>query len=584
MLILSNFLSMVAVTFFRQILKKKIPESASLLFLALLVSFQAGQGNIGSQSLIPDLSQSATMVKQVSEHTESLEQETEEDTEEISREQEEQDEKEKKEKEEEEKEKKKKGNKDAKEKLQKLLETIIEGGDKQKKPKETKEIVEEKKEIKEKIGAFKEEEDKEKAKVAANAQQQQVAAAVQTLAQTQGGQFVLSQIGGLPQITDNPFYGKAVPETHGLLNSKNEIVVGTTCPMSGGVSLIGRDISYGIDLIFNKLNPQGGIGGNLIRIKTLDSENDVVIAEKNITTLSETTPAFLGVFGSEVVASVLPEIKEQQLFMVFPTAGDMAFREKDLRYAVHFRAPVQNEISALLTYAVTKLHRRKVGIFYEDSRWGEEGLRQAEQVLETLGYKAYVKASYPENTVEVVKAVRIIADKSPNVVLCISHARPTYNFILQGLKKGLKSCKFLGLGEMVPIQEILQKSRGVELLTSSVVPSPFKSDLPLVAQYRQDMAKFYANKSMSQFFLEGYTAAWIFSECLKQIPPPYTIGNIIGKIESLKNMDFGGLNLNFDPDSRTLCSDVWINIGKNKPWPIFKQAKKKPEKKDKKKK
>lgn len=525
---------------------------------------------------MPDLAQSSTMVKQVSDQAEVLEQQSEDSEDELAKEQE-REEKEEKDRKKEEKDAKKAEKKETKEKLQELLKDIIEDTDAPKKPKETKEIVEEKKEIKEKIGAFKE--DVKKKPAATAAQQQQISAAVQTLSQAQGGQFILNQMGGVPQITANPFYGKAVPDTHGLLNAKKEIVLGTTCPMSGGVSLIGRDISHGIDLIFNKLNPQGGIGGNLIRIKTVDSENDVVIAEKNIDKLSETTPAFLGVFGSEVVASVLPEIKDQKLFMLFPTAGDMAFREKDLRYAVHFRAPVQNEISALLTYAVTKLHRRKVGIFYEDSRWGEEGLRQAEQVLETLGFKAYVKASYPENTVEVVKAVRIISDKSPNVVLCISHARPTYNFILQGLKKGLKSCKFLGLGEMVPIQEILQKSRGVELLTSSVVPSPFKSDLPLVAQYRQDMAKFYANKSMSQFFLEGYTIAWILSECLKQIKPPFTISDIIAKIESLKGTDFGGLHLDFDPETRTLSSDVWINIGKTKPWPIFKQAKKKPEEK-----
>jgi ABC-type branched-subunit amino acid transport system substrate-binding protein len=376
------------------------------------------------------------------------------------------------------------------------------------------------------------------------------------------------------QAVQNSFYNTKVPDTFSLVSAKNEITIGTTLPTSGGVSLIGQDLSCGMDLIFNKLNPTGGIGGSLIKIKTLDSENEVIIAQKNIQTLAEATPIFLGVFGSETLTSVLTSIKTEQLCMIFPIAGDMAFRKPELRYLVNFRASIADEITALLTYSVTKLYRNKVGIFYEDSEWGEEGLRQAEGALKRLGYSSLVSASYPENTVEITAAIGKIADKSPNVILCISHARPTYNFIIQALKKGLKSCKFLGLGEVVPIQEILQKSRGINLITSSVVPSPFKGEIPIVVQYRKDMAQFYANKSMSQFFLEGYCSASIFAECLKQTPPPHTLASLLAKIEGLKNTDFGGLNLDFDPETRTLSSDVWINIGNEKPWPVFKKARK----------
>lgn len=376
-----------------------------------------------------------------------------------------------------------------------------------------------------------------------------------------------------PSTFENTFFGKSVPDSQGLENTKNEITIGSTCPMTGAVSLIGRDISDGMNLIFNKLNPLGGIGGKLVRLKTLDSENDVVIGETNALTLLETTPTFLGLHGSKILSCILPKIKNQELLMFFPLAGDRIFRQKDLKYMVHFRASIKEEITALLDYSVNKLRRQKIGIFYEDSQWGQEGLVQAENALLAMGgLKAVVKATYPENTVEITSAIRIISERSPEVVLCISHARPTYNFILQGLKKGLKTCKFLGLGEIVPIQEILQKSRGVELITSSVVPSPFKSEIPLVAQYRQDMAKFYANKSMSQFFLEGYIIAWIFSETLKQIGPPFKIADVMSKLESLKDADFGGLHLNFDPDTRTLSSDVWINLGEKKQWPIYKKS------------
>lgn len=370
----------------------------------------------------------------------------------------------------------------------------------------------------------------------------------------------------------NPFYNQALPRSYALASVKKELQLGTTLPTDGAVSLIGQDISYGMDLVFNQINQAGGLLGNLIKIKTLDSANEVMLAEKNIRDLTQATPFFLSVFGSETVASVLDLIKTEKIFMLFPSAGDTMFRKSELRNILHFRASIADEISALLTYAVTKLYRNKIGIFYEDSRWGEEGLQQAEAALKKLGFKILVSASYPENTVEITSAINKIADKSPNAVLCISHARPTYNFVIQALKKGLKSCKFLGLGEVVPIQEILQKSRGINLITSSVVPNPVKSEIPLVVRYRKEMAQFFANKNMSQFFLEGYCAASILVECLKQIPPPFTLENLVARLEGLKNFDFEGLSLNFDPATRGLSTDVWINIGKDKLWPMFKKS------------
>lgn len=369
----------------------------------------------------------------------------------------------------------------------------------------------------------------------------------------------------------NPYYNQTLPDFSTLASAKKEIVLGATLPTGGAVSLIGQDISYGMDLVFNQINQTGGLQGNLIKIKALDSANEVMLAEKNIRDLTQATSFFLSVFGSEAVASVLDLIKANKIFMLFPSAGDAMFRKSELRNILHFRASIADEISALISYAATKLYRNKIGIFYEDSRWGEEGLQQAEAALKKLGFKSLVSASYPENTVEITAAINKIADKSPNAVLCISHARPTYNFIIQALKKGLKSCKFLGLGEVVPIQEILQKSRGINLITSSVVPNPIKSEIPLVVRYRKEMAQFFANKNMSQFFLEGYCAASILVDCLKQIPPPFTLKNLVARLEGFKKFDFEGLSLNFDPATRSLSTDVWINIGKDKLWPMFKR-------------
>ncbi len=341
-----------------------------------------------------------------------------------------------------------------------------------------------------------------------------------------------------------------------------EIKFNATMPITGGMSLVGDDYAKGINLVFDKLNRSGGLQKKyLIKYAVSDDRYKSTIAKENIVKAVKESPIFVGSFGSHALATAQELLEEKQVAMLFPTVGDGFLRKKKFRNALYFRPSMEKEIQAILSYAINNQHRKKIALFFEENQWGKAGVTIAEVTLKKHGLSPCAKASYPTNTIAVTAASSEIIKSRPDAVLCISTYRPTYNFIQLVLNEGFQHCLFLGLGPATPMQQLLKKSRGVTIATTSVVPSPSKSKLPIVEAYRKDMAKFLPLRELSQYSLEGYVVGSMMVSALKSLEPPYHLGKVIDFFEQVSKKDFGGLKINFNPETRELSSRVWINKG-----------------------
>jgi len=354
--------------------------------------------------------------------------------------------------------------------------------------------------------------------------------------------------------------GKLSDETP-LLNG-NEIRFNATMPITGSMSLVGDDYAKGINLVFDKLNRSGGLNKKyLIKYFVSDDRYQSTTAKENIQKAAKESPIFVGNFGSHALSTAQELLEKKHVAMVFPTVGDAQMRKNKYSNTVFFRPSMEREIRALLNYAINNQHRKKIALFFEENQWGKAGAAIAEELLKKLGISVCAKASYPTNTIAVTAASVEIIKSKPDAVLCISTYRPTYNFIQLVLNEGFQHCLFLGLGPATPMQQLLKKSRGVTIATSSVVPSPSKSKLAIVEAYRKDMAKFLPLRELSQYSLEGYVVGSLVVSALKKLKPPYQLGKLMQFFEKLTKKDFGGLKIHFNPETRELSSTVWINTG-----------------------
>lgn len=351
-------------------------------------------------------------------------------------------------------------------------------------------------------------------------------------------------------------------DTSIVSKKKHSIILNATMPLTGSMALVGRDYLTGINLVFDKFNRAGGLDKKyLIKYVAADDRYLSTVAKENIMKSAKESAFFIGNFGSHALATIQDLIINKEVLMLFPTVGDATFRKKEYRNLINFRPSMDKELKALVKYAINEQHRKKIAIFYEENQWGKSGLASVEKILQEFSLTPCARASYPANTIAVMPAASEIIKSRPDAIVCISTYRPTYNFIQLVLNEGFQHCLFLGLGPSTPMQQLLKKSRGVTIATTSVVPDPVKSKLPIVEAYRKDMTKYFPLREMSQYSLEGYLVGSVFISALKQLEAPYSVGKLLEFFEELSFKDFGGFKINFNSATRELSSRVWINKG-----------------------
>lgn len=350
--------------------------------------------------------------------------------------------------------------------------------------------------------------------------------------------------------------------------ANKEIRLGTSVPISGSLYKLGIDLTKGMGIVFNRLNQSGGIDKHLIKLIVRDDAYEKSEMKKNIDVLSADTSILFGTFSSDAL-DVIPKEKLNDYLAIFPLAGVSDFRKPECKSAFFFRPSTADEVRTLINYATSVLYKRKIAIFYEDSLWGRDGVKIAKEYITSLGNSKAefaAAAAYVRNSVNVAEAADILSKSSPEVVICIAIYWPAYNFIKAMLNKGQEKITYMGVSDVALIQDYLEKSRGVSLITTSIVPNPWTSKLQIAKDYRDAMKQYLPNYRLSLISFEGYICATLLEERLKKIVPPITKEKIITSIEECKNIDFKGIPINFNPLTRTLLHKLWLNVGEELEW------------------
>jgi len=354
-------------------------------------------------------------------------------------------------------------------------------------------------------------------------------------------------------------------------NNRKEIVMGTTAPLSGSLYKLGNDLTKGAGIVFNEINRNNRVHDHFIKYIIRDDEYEQAGIKKNLKTIFKDTSILMGTFSSDSLYAI-PDNQFNDLLVLFPDAGASKFRNPKYHSLFFYRPSTKQEVEALICYAVNVLFKRKLAIFYEDSYWGIDGMKAAKASIDALGKEkaeCVAVGSYVRNTVDVHEAIEKIADKSPEAVICISHYRPTYSFIKHMLNKGRQKTRFLGTSETALIQNYLKKSRGVDLISSAIVPNPWRSKLPIAKNYRAAMKRYLPNLKLSTTSFEGYINANLFIKTLERVTPPITKEKIVQSLEGLKDFDLDGIKLTFDKKTRSLSKSVWMNETRYADWKIF---------------
>jgi len=348
---------------------------------------------------------------------------------------------------------------------------------------------------------------------------------------------------------------------------KNNFLVGCSLDLSSGVSGAAKPVNRGMALAATQINKDGGIHGKNLEIYAMDDKYNPALALQNYNTMYDEygIRIFITPNSSGPVLTLLDRMKKGEVFVAFPIAGTGELRKPDVKGVVNLRASNEEEVIALITYMIEQMKIKKFGFLYQNDAYGIGSLEISRKILKEHGFTDWIEVPYGRGSNDFSKQVRIIRNSGIEALGLFSTAAQAREFISQIDISSLTGMKLFALSYVMEnnFREFLKRT-GLPVVSSQSIPDPDHSQMEIVKEYRDVMNQ--TKIPYSVFSLEGYIATRLFGDIANKIEAPVTVDKLIDYMPTIKDYDWKGLKLNFNPQTRQLTHNMWIDLGDGTPW------------------
>ncbi len=349
------------------------------------------------------------------------------------------------------------------------------------------------------------------------------------------------------------------------IGKKEEVTFGATMDLSKSASTLSKPFKKGLDLAFAKAVREGGVGAFIPRFVVYDDEYTPSKTPQIVSNFMNDlgVDIFVGSLGSTTNATYIPLVKEKKILSLFPYTGAPIFRVPELDYFVHNRVGYVDEGRALADYAIDKLKAKKIVIFYQNDAFGKGALQGAMEELNKRGFKNVIKVPYERNDVQFDQQAKIIKEEDPDTIFFFAITPSASSLIRQLGVQFFRGKNLIGMSVYDESFDRFLEDKGLRFLMVRMVPNPKTSDLEIVQEYRQEAKRI--NHTPNLVSLEGYINASILFDILKRIKPPLTKDKIVSEFKKIKNYNFKGIELDYNPQTHELGKALWLDTGEG-PW------------------
>lgn len=329
---------------------------------------------------------------------------------------------------------------------------------------------------------------------------------------------------------------------------------------------LGKGMTTGIRVYFDKVNASGGVQGSKLTLVTLD---DDLQAAKMVALTQQLIDkqSIVGLLGF-VNSAGLAEIAKQDL----PRKNDMALiaplqGEKNIVGAAHvfpLRSSYTDEVSTLLK-ETKKWEKDTVAVVSMNIAFGPAMAQVASQLSGPQGVKIMTQnvldVAPDKLDASVRAAVAAIQQTTPKAILLLASGKPAAEFI-KAVRETAGSPQIYGLSVLsndVLVNAIgKDKARGIVI--SQALPFPFVPSISVITEYQNDMKKYAPGEAFSFPSLEGYLGAKIAAEAVRRAGKNPTRAGIVKALSSLGEYNLGGIFVHYSAAKRTGWGGVELSI------------------------
>ena len=326
--------------------------------------------------------------------------------------------------------------------------------------------------------------------------------------------------------------------------SKTAVTLGQSLAMTGSGATLALPFAQGARLYFDRVNAGGGVNGRKIELSTLDDMGnpDTTVANTK-KLLDQKVFSLFGYYGSAQVTAVNPLLKDTDILLFAPMAGADELRGS-LYPNVYSVRPGYSEEAAMITRHAETLGMRKLAILHGKDPESLAALDSAERTMGGLGANLVAKSALSGGSV--ATSVDQVLAKKPESVLVISDASGAANAIRDLRGKGFRGpiYGFSSTGESLLAEQLGAAGAGVVVVR--VTPKSDNAKSVLVRELQADALA--ARLKSNVYMLEGYIAAWTYTEALRKAGKDPTRAKLRKALDSLQDLNLGGFRIHFDGD------------------------------------
>lgn len=352
-----------------------------------------------------------------------------------------------------------------------------------------------------------------------------------------------------------------------------EIILGQSAALDGPAEALGKGMEIGMEVYFAKINKAGGINGKKIKLISHSDGYEPGRCIQNTRKLIENDKVFalIGFVGTPTANVAVPIAEENKVPFIAPFTGAEFLRNPYKKYVINVRGSYYQETETLIKYLVDQKGMKKISVFYQNDAYGKAGLSGVEIALKKRGMSIVSTGAYDRNTVAVKSGLISVKKGKPEAIILVGAYEPCAQFIRLAKRTGMRDTVFANIS-FVGTQALLQSLRGAydNNIVSQVVPYPWDTSIPLVAEYHQTMNESGRAQKIGFVSLEGYMAAKFMCQALEKIGNTITREGLIDTINRVGTFDLGGVTLHFGPNDHQGMDDIFmVNFDGGKTNPLY---------------
>ena len=358
-----------------------------------------------------------------------------------------------------------------------------------------------------------------------------------------------------------------LPAVRGVTDK--EIRFGIVGPFSGASRELGRQMKLGIDTAFNRVNDSGGVNGRMLRLLAADDGYEPSRTLDAMKTLYDKDQVFgfVGNVGTPTAAVAIPfALERRALFFGAFTGANILRNDPPDRYVFNYRASYAEETDAAVHYLVKirKLQPRQIAVFAQADAYGDAGFAGVAKAFRTLGVDGTIlRLNYKRNTVDVDDAVSTLKAQKGQIraVVMVATYRAAAKFIerTRDSHPGMiySNVSFVGSTALADELMLLGPRYANGVIVTQVVPA-VGGYSSAVMEYKNALAKSFPGEAPDYVSLEGYIAANVLIQAIRQTGPELNTEKLIDNLEAMRNIDLGlGTALNFGRAEHQASHKIW---------------------------